>query len=55
MPQINLLPWREESLELQNKAYLTKLSSLGLIAFLFAFVRLTLSSAQLKHQNAQTR
>ena len=55
MSQINLLPWREESRELQNKEYLTKLSFIGLFALLLAFVWITFSSAQLKHQSERNR
>jgi type IV pilus assembly protein PilN len=55
MSQINLLPWREESRELQKKEYLTKLSFAGLLAVLLVFVWITFTSAQLEHQNERNR
>ena len=55
MSQINLLPWREASRELQKKEYLTKLSFVGLFAVLLTFVWITFSSAQLKHQSERNR
>lgn len=55
MSQINLLPWREESRELQKKEYLTKLSFIGLLGALLVFVWITFASAQLKHQNERNR
>lgn len=55
MSQINLLPWREASRELQKKEYLSKLSFVGLFAVLLTFVWITFSSAQLKHQSERNR